>query len=41
VKIALVHDWVVTIGGAERCLEVFRELFPQSNKESDSQCILC
>jgi len=30
VKIALVHDWVVTIGGAERCLEVFRELFPQA-----------
>ncbi len=27
-NLALVHDWVVTIGGAERCLEVFHELWP-------------
>ncbi|MCL5039656.1 MAG: glycosyltransferase [Firmicutes bacterium] len=29
-KIALVHDWVITLGGAERCLEVFRELWPEA-----------
>lgn len=29
-KIALVHDWVVTLGGSERCLEVFHELWPQA-----------
>lgn len=29
-KLALVHDWVVTIGGAERCLEVFHELWPEA-----------
>lgn len=29
-NIALVHDWVVTIGGSERCLEIFHELFPQA-----------
>ena len=29
-KIALVHDWVVTIGGAEACLEVFHELWPEA-----------
>lgn len=27
-NVALVHDWVVTLGGAERCLEVFHELWP-------------
>lgn len=29
-KLALVHDWVTTIGGAERCLEVFHELWPEA-----------
>jgi len=29
-KLALVHDWVVAIGGAERCLEVFHELWPEA-----------
>lgn len=29
-KVALVHDWVVTLGGAERCLEVFHEMFPEA-----------
>lgn len=26
-KISLVHDWVITLGGAEKCLEVFHELY--------------
>lgn len=30
-KIALVHDWVVTKGGAENCLENFRQLYPQAH----------
>lgn len=30
-KIALVHDWVVTNGGAEKCLEIFHELYPQAH----------
>jgi glycosyltransferase involved in cell wall biosynthesis len=29
-NLALVHDWVITIGGAERCLEVFHELWPEA-----------
>lgn len=29
-KLALVHDWVTAIGGAERCLEVFHELWPEA-----------
>ncbi|MHB8919083.1 MAG: glycosyltransferase family 4 protein [Desulfocucumaceae bacterium] len=29
-NLALVHDWVVTIGGAERCLEVFHEFWPEA-----------
>jgi len=29
-KIALVHDWVITLGGAERCLEIFHELYPKA-----------
>ncbi|MQL52255.1 glycosyltransferase [Desulfofundulus thermobenzoicus] len=29
-NLVLVHDWVITIGGAERCLEVFHELWPQA-----------
>ncbi|MCL6561230.1 MAG: glycosyltransferase [Firmicutes bacterium] len=29
-KIAIVHDWVIAIGGAERCLEVFHELWPEA-----------
>ena len=27
-RIALTHDWLTGYGGAERCLEVFAELFP-------------
>ncbi len=27
-KVAIVHDWLVSMGGAEKCLEVFCELFP-------------
>jgi len=30
-KIALVHDWVVSLGGAEKCLENFRQLYPQAH----------
>ncbi len=29
-KIALVHDWVVTKGGAEKCLEIFHALYPDA-----------
>ncbi|MGB9804810.1 glycosyltransferase family 4 protein [Desulfofundulus sp.] len=29
-NLALVHDWVITSGGAERCLEVFHELWPEA-----------
>ncbi|PKM76803.1 MAG: glycosyl transferase [Firmicutes bacterium HGW-Firmicutes-15] len=29
-RAALVHDWVVTPGGAERCLAVFHELYPKA-----------
>lgn len=29
-NLTLVHDWVVTIGGAERSLEVFHELWPEA-----------
>ncbi len=29
-KVAIVHDWLVSYGGAERCLEVFHELFPEA-----------
>lgn len=29
-KIALVHDWVVTKGGAEKCLEIFQALYPEA-----------
>lgn len=29
-KVAIIHDWLVSYGGAERCLEVFHELFPQA-----------
>lgn len=29
-NLALVHDWVVVIGGAERSLEVFHELWPEA-----------
>lgn len=27
-KIALVHDWLMTIGGAEKVLEVIYNLYP-------------
>ncbi|MEN6324802.1 MAG: glycosyltransferase [Syntrophomonas sp.] len=29
-KIALVHDWVVKLGGAENCLELFHRLYPEA-----------
>ena len=29
-KVALIHDWLVNYGGAERCLEVFLEMYPAS-----------
>lgn len=29
-NIALVHDWVVTPGGAEKCLQAFHELWPEA-----------
>jgi len=30
IKIAIVHDFLVQYGGAERCLEAFKELFPEA-----------
>lgn len=30
-KVALVHDWLVSMRGAERCLEVFCESFPDAD----------
>ncbi len=30
-KVALVHDWLTGMRGAERCLEVFCEIFPQAD----------
>lgn len=30
-RIALVHDWVVSIGGAENCLKTFRDLYPAAD----------
>lgn len=30
-KVAIVHDWLVVYGGAERCLEQFIDLFPQAD----------
>jgi glycosyltransferase involved in cell wall biosynthesis len=29
-RVAIIHDWLVSYGGAERCLEVFHELFPEA-----------
>ena len=29
-RIALVHDWAVSMGGAEKCLEIFHELYPEA-----------
>jgi glycosyltransferase involved in cell wall biosynthesis len=29
-KVALVHDWVVTLGGAEKALQAFHELWPEA-----------
>ncbi|MDD3269874.1 MAG: glycosyltransferase [Syntrophomonadaceae bacterium] len=29
-KIALVHDWVVKLGGAENCLALFHRLYPEA-----------
>src|SRR5574337_1298672 len=30
-RVALVHDWLTVMRGAERCLEVFCELFPEAD----------
>jgi len=30
-KVAIVHDWLTTMRGGERCLEVFCELFPEAD----------
>jgi len=30
-RIALVHDWIVSKGGAEKCLEIFHQLYPQAH----------
>ncbi|NLX88779.1 MAG: glycosyltransferase family 4 protein [Syntrophomonadaceae bacterium] len=29
-KIALIHDWVIELGGAEKCLQLFQQLYPQA-----------
>lgn len=29
-KTALVHDWVVNLGGGEKCLEIFHKLYPDA-----------
>lgn len=29
-KVAIVHDWLVSMGGSERCLETFCELYPDA-----------
>ena len=29
-NLALVHDWVVTLGGSEKCLQAFHELWPEA-----------
>jgi glycosyltransferase involved in cell wall biosynthesis len=29
-KVAIVHDWLVSMGGSERCLETFCQLFPEA-----------
>jgi len=29
-KIAIVHDWLTALGGAERCLKVFSEIWPEA-----------
>jgi glycosyltransferase involved in cell wall biosynthesis len=30
-RVALIHDWVITTRGGEKCLEVFCELYPQAD----------
>ena len=30
-KTAIIHDWIMSMRGGERCLEVFCELFPQAD----------
>ncbi len=29
-NLALVHDWIVTLGGSEKCLQAFHELWPEA-----------
>lgn len=29
-RVVFIHDWVITLAGAERCLEVFHELWPEA-----------
>lgn len=31
IKVAIVHDWLVTYGGAERVVETFLEMFPEAD----------
>lgn len=31
IKVAIVHDWLVTYGGAERVVETFLEIFPEAD----------
>lgn len=30
-NIALIHDWIIELGGAEKCLEAFHQLYPQAH----------
>lgn len=29
-RVALAHDWLISLGGAEKCLKVFNELYPDA-----------
>lgn len=31
IKVAIIHDWLVTYGGAERVVEAFLEIFPEAD----------
>ena len=30
-RVAIIHDWLITTRGGEKCLEVFCELFPSAD----------
>jgi len=34
-RIALVHDWIVSKGGAEKCLEIFHIYFAVQTGDSE------